>query len=76
MSFTIGSLLAILPPTALRIPVTVLAVLLALTVTGVLPAWLGRGAGEGRALARNVIGGGLALGITYAIGHLVGRTIT
>jgi len=78
LSFTIGALLPLLaillPPTGLRIPVTVVAVLLALSVTGASSARLG-GAPMGRAVARNVIGGGLALVITYVIGHLVGGVV-
>ena len=78
MSFTVGALLPIiailLPPTAWRIPVTVISVLVALVITGVLSATLG-GAPKQRAVLRNVIGGGLALVITYGIGHLVGAAI-
>jgi VIT1/CCC1 family predicted Fe2+/Mn2+ transporter len=79
LSFTIGALLPLvailLPPIALRIPVTVAAVLLALIVTGAVSARLG-GAPKQRAVVRNVIGGGLALAITYLIGHLVGAALT
>jgi vacuolar iron transporter family protein len=68
-------LIAILaPPTAWRIPVTVGAVLVALVITGAVSAGLG-GAPRARAMARNVIGGSLALTITYVIGHLVGAAI-
>ncbi|ORA31587.1 VIT1/CCC1 transporter family protein [Mycobacterium aquaticum] len=78
LSFTVGALLPLLaillPPTTWRIPVTVVAVLLALMLTGAVSAGLG-GAPKGRAVLRNVIGGGLALAITYAIGHLVGAAI-
>jgi vacuolar iron transporter family protein len=78
LSFTVGAtlpLLAILlPPVSLRIPVTVVAVLLALTLTGAVSAQLG-GAPVGRAMMRNIIGGGLALAITYVIGHAVGGAI-
>lgn len=78
LSFTVGALLPLIvilvPPTAWRIPATVVAVLLALVVTGTVSAGLG-GAPQGRAVARNVIGGGLALAVTYAIGHLVGAAI-
>ena len=78
LSFTVGALLPLLaillPPTTWRIPVTVVAVLLALTITGAVSAGLG-GAPKGRAVLRNVIGGGLALIITYGIGHLVGSAI-
>ena len=78
LSFTIGALLPIIaiiaPPNAFRIPVTVAAVLAALVVTGAASAALG-GAPKPRAVARNVVGGGLALAITYAIGHLVGAAV-
>jgi VIT1/CCC1 family predicted Fe2+/Mn2+ transporter len=78
LSFTVGALLPLiailLPPVSLRIPVTVAAVMIALVVTGAVSAGLG-GAPKQRAVARNVIGGGLALAITYAIGHLVGAAI-
>ena len=78
VSFAVGAflpLVAILaPPAAWRIPVTVAAVLVALVITGAVSAGLG-GAPKGRAILRNVIGGGLALSITYVIGHLVGAAI-
>ena len=78
LSFAIGALLPLvailLPPAAWRIPVTVAAVLVALVITGSVSARLG-GAPRARAVLRNVIGGGLALSITYAIGLLVGATI-
>jgi VIT1/CCC1 family predicted Fe2+/Mn2+ transporter len=78
LSFVIGALLPIiailLPPIAWRVPVTVVAVLLALVITGTVSATLG-GAPRPRAVLRNVVGGGLALAITYAIGHLVGAAI-
>ena len=51
------------------------AVLVALVATGAVSASLG-GAPKQRAITRNIIGGSLALGITYAIGHLVGAAIT
>jgi vacuolar iron transporter family protein len=79
LSFTVGALLPLiailLPPNTVRIPVTVAAVLVALVVTGAVSASLG-GAPKQRAITRNIIGGSLALGITYAIGHLVGAAIT
>ena len=43
-------------------------------ITGAVSAALG-GAPKQRAVLRNLIGGGLALAITYAIGHLVGAAI-
>jgi VIT1/CCC1 family predicted Fe2+/Mn2+ transporter len=79
LSFSVGALLPLIAilaaPIALRIPVTVAAVLLALVVTGAVSAGLG-GAPKHRAVLRNFVGGGLALAITYAIGHLVGAAIT
>jgi vacuolar iron transporter family protein len=78
-SFSVGALLPLIAilaaPIALRIPVTVAAVLLALVVTGAVSAGLG-GAPKNRAVLRNFVGGGLALAITYVIGHLVGAAIT
>jgi VIT1/CCC1 family predicted Fe2+/Mn2+ transporter len=78
LSFTVGALLPLiailLPPITWRVPVTVLAVLVALVCTGAVSASLG-GAPRARAVLRNVIGGSLALAITYAIGHLVGAAI-
>ncbi|MDH6243372.1 VIT family protein [Mycobacterium sp. OTB74] len=79
LSFTAGALLPLvailLPPVSLRVPVTMAAVLLALALTGVLSARLG-GAPAGKAVARNVIGGALALATTYLIGDLVGGLVT
>lgn len=79
VSFTLGALLPLiailLPPMALRVPVTMVGMLLALAVTGLLSARLG-GAPVGKAMARNVIGGALALGSTYLVGHLVGGLIS
>lgn len=78
LSFTVGALLPLLaillPPTSLRVPVTVVAVLLALAVTGITSAVLG-GAPRGPAIVRNVVGGALALAVTYGVGHLVGAAI-
>lgn len=77
LSFSVGALLPLiaiaLSPIPLRIPVTVAVVLLALVITGVVSAALG-GAPKTRAVLRNFIGGGLALAITYLIGHLAGTT--
>ena len=78
ISFTIGALLPmlaiLLPPPAARIPVTFVAVLLALAITGWVSARLG-GADPVRATQRVVIGGALAMAVTYAIGRLVGGVI-
>jgi VIT1/CCC1 family predicted Fe2+/Mn2+ transporter len=77
-SFTIGALLPLiallLPPLGARVPVTIGVVLVALAATGLLAARLG-GAAVSSAVIRNVVGGGLALAATYAIGHLVGVAV-
>ncbi|HQY98712.1 MAG TPA: VIT family protein [Propionicimonas sp.] len=74
LSFSIGAaipLVAIVTtPTAVRLPLTVVAVLAALTLTGVVSARLG-GARPWRAVARNVVVGTLAMGLTYFVGWLV-----
>ncbi|MER6998360.1 VIT family protein [Streptomyces sp. NPDC000410] len=75
LAFTVGALLPllaiVLPPSADRLWVTVLSVLAALTFTGWWSARLGD-APAGRAMARNVGGGALAMGVTYAAGSLLG----
>lgn len=78
IAFTVGALLPLLtilltPPSA-RVPVTFCAVLIALAITGLISARLG-GANPARATQRVVIGGALAMAITYAIGHLVGTVV-
>jgi vacuolar iron transporter family protein len=79
VSFTIGALLPLLaillPPAPARIPVTVAAVLVALSITGWVSARLG-GADPRRAMLRVMVGGALAMAITFAIGHLVGTAVT
>ena len=75
VSFTVGALLPLLAillsPLSARIPITFVAVLLALGITGWISARLG-GADPVRATQRVVIGGALAMAATYAIGLLVG----
>lgn len=78
VSFTVGALLPmlaiLLPPPSARIPITFVAVLIALGITGWVSARLG-GADPVRATQRVVIGGALAMAITYAIGRLVGGVV-
>ncbi|WP_226435645.1 VIT1/CCC1 transporter family protein [Rhodococcus yananensis] len=78
VSFTLGALVPllviVLATETVRIPVTFVAVLLALAATGTISAWLG-GARRGRAVARVVIGGALAMVVTYGVGGLVGVVI-
>lgn len=65
-------LIAILvPPVSMRIPVAFFSVLVALSLTGFISAKVG-GANVGRAMARVVTGGALAMIITYTIGKLSG----
>jgi vacuolar iron transporter family protein len=75
IAFTTGSLLplgAILfPPAGIRVPVTFLVVVAALAATGYLSARLG-GARPGRAVLRLVLGGALAMAVTFAVGALIG----
>ena len=58
-------------PSALIVPAVVVAVVLALVATGWLSARVG-GASSHRAVLRNVVGGGLAMAVTYGVGTLVG----
>jgi VIT1/CCC1 family predicted Fe2+/Mn2+ transporter len=78
VAFTLGALLPLLaillPPPAWRVPVTFVAVLVALAITGSVSARLG-GSHRGRAVLRLVFGGALALAVTWAIGSLLGTTI-
>lgn len=73
VAFTCGALLPllaiVLPPASWRVPVTVVAVLVALALTGSVSARLGGGR-RGRAVLRVVVGGALAMAITYGIGWL------
>jgi len=75
LAFTAGALLPllaiVLPPSAWRVPVTVVSVLGALVLTGWSSARLGA-ADVGRAVVRNVGGGALAMGVTYGVGVLLG----
>ncbi|HEV7166798.1 MAG TPA: VIT family protein [Micrococcaceae bacterium] len=76
-SFTIGAVLPmlaiLLPPEAWRVPVTFVAVLLALALTGWLGAFIGGGS-RLRAGLRVVVGGAVALAATFVIGHLLGAS--
>jgi VIT1/CCC1 family predicted Fe2+/Mn2+ transporter len=77
VSFTLGSLLpllAILLPEGVRAPVTFVAVVVALAITGSVSARLG-GAHRGRAVVRVVVGGAVAMAVTYGIGHLIGTAV-
>ncbi|MBO1752638.1 VIT family protein [Actinotalea sp. BY-33] len=64
----------VLSPPEVRIGVTFVAVLVALTVTGSVSAWFGR-AHRSRAVLRLLVGGALAMAATYGIGALLGATV-
>lgn len=75
LAFTVGALLPllaiVLPPSWLRLTVTVLSVLAALALTGWWSARLGAAA-VAPAVLRNMGGGALAMAVTYAAGSLLG----
>jgi vacuolar iron transporter family protein len=78
VSFTVGALLPLftisLAPDAARVWVTVAAVAVALALTGWSSARLGSSP-VGRAVARNVGGGMLAMAVTFLVGTLFGSQI-
>lgn len=75
VSFLLGAMLpwvaAMVAPDPWRVAVILLATLVTLGVTGTVAAMLGR-AHRGRAIVRLVVGGGLALAVTYVVGVLFG----
>lgn len=77
LAFTVGAILpfatAVLLPVDLRIPITIVAVLLALGITGGLGAKLG-GAPILRPTLRVLIGGAAALAVTFALGTWLGTS--
>jgi vacuolar iron transporter family protein len=78
LSFTIGALVPllaiVLAPVPARLPITIVAVLIALAVTGYCSARLG-GAPVVRPVLRNLVVGALAMGVTYLAGSLVGAQL-
>lgn len=78
LAFTLGSLLPLaaiaLPPPPLRVPTTVLAVLVALALTGLASGQFAHSS-LARPIWRNVAGGVIAMAVTYGIGALVGVLI-
>jgi VIT1/CCC1 family predicted Fe2+/Mn2+ transporter len=77
-AFSVGAalpLVAILvPPASIRIPIAFVAVLVGLLLTGLLSAQLG-GSAKWAAVARLVVGGALAMAVTFGIGNLVGTAV-
>lgn len=78
LAFTAGGLVpflaVIVAPSELKLPATFVAVLVALTATGYFSARAG-GARKTRAILRVVIGGALAMVLTYLIGSLFGVAV-
>lgn len=78
LAFTAGGIVPfltiILFPVSLRIPATVIAVLIALLVVGYVSARAGN-ANKARAIFRVVFGGLAAMGITYLVGVLFGTSV-
>ncbi|GAA4656228.1 VIT1/CCC1 transporter family protein [Arthrobacter cryoconiti] len=77
IAFTLGAILPmlaiLLPPETLRVPVTFVAVLAALAITG----WVGATIGGGsriKAALRVTLGGAVALAATFVIGRLLGAS--
>jgi VIT1/CCC1 family predicted Fe2+/Mn2+ transporter len=79
LSFIVGALLPLLaillPPSAWRVPVTFVAVLAALALTGAVSARIG-GSSPRRSVLRVVVGGAAGLALTYGIGHLFGSAVS
>jgi VIT1/CCC1 family predicted Fe2+/Mn2+ transporter len=77
-AFTVGAVLPLVailvPPAAVRIPVAFVAVTVALGLTGWLSAHLG-GATKRAAVIRLLVGGALAMAVTFVIGHLLGVAV-
>ena len=77
-SFTLGAILPmlaiLLPPAGWRVPVTFVAVLVALGVAGATSRAAG-GSDATRAVLRVVIGGAIGLAFTFGVGHLFGTAV-
>ncbi len=75
LSFFLGALIPlvaiVLPPASMRIPITFASVIIALIITGTLSAHVG-GSNKLTATIRVVLGGMLAMLITFGIGKLFG----
>ncbi|WP_125570662.1 VIT1/CCC1 transporter family protein [Lacticaseibacillus songhuajiangensis] len=76
LSFPLGSALPMLmisfAPNRLKIPLTIVAVIIALAITGAAAARLGN-AKIGRATLRNIVAGLITMAVTYGVGHLFAR---
>ena len=74
-AFTVGAILPLVailaPPSSWRVPIMFVTVLAALALTGDISARLGQ-SDRRTAILRVVVGGGLAMVITYGVGRLIG----
>jgi len=79
IAFTLGALLpliaVLIPPDSFRIVVTIAIVLIGLAITGFVSARLGA-ATPSRAVVRLVVGGAMALAVTYGVGNLLGTAVS
>lgn len=77
VAFTAGAILPLLAilltPAGVRVPLTFLAVVVALAITGSVSARIG-GSSKRRATLRLVVGGAVAMAFTYCVGLLLGTT--
>jgi VIT1/CCC1 family predicted Fe2+/Mn2+ transporter len=75
LAFLCGAIIPLIaiifPPVSIRIPVTIASVIVALMITGSLSAYAG-GAKKRKAMLRVVIGGIIAMLVTFGIGKLFG----
>jgi VIT1/CCC1 family predicted Fe2+/Mn2+ transporter len=75
LAFSVGAVLPLvailLPPASVRIAIAFVAVLVGLIVTGIVSAQLG-GSAKRPAVVRLVVGGALAMAVTFGIGRLLG----
>lgn len=78
VAFTVGALIpllaVVLSPAVARVPVTFVAVVASLALTGSVSARFSR-SGRLRSITRLVVGGALAMAVTWAIGTLLGVTV-
>lgn len=78
VAFTVGALLPLaaitLAPASIRVAATFFVVVIALAITGSVSAFLGK-ASRLRAVLRVVLGGALAMAVTFGIGALLGASV-
>ena len=78
LAFSLGALVPLIailwPPASIRIAVAFVAVVLGLLLTGYLSAQLG-GSAKGPAMLRLVVGGTVAMAVTFGIGQVLGVAV-